>query len=156
MAPRAEDAGGALKGQAYGMGNFHCAPDEAVIVEFPVPRCRQWSVGLGNWWWESVDFQNRQASLNGAQARLDHGVFRGVIAHQDPGVWNWIDTSGYEKGTLAARFLLAESAPTVTMSVVPHAELCEHLPAGTPCVTAAERSDALERRRHALWGRYRR
>lgn len=157
MAPRAEDAGGALKGQAYGMGNFHCAPDDAVIVELAVPRCRQWSVGLGNWWWESVDFQNRQASLNGAQARIDpDGVFRGVIAHDDPGVWNWIDTAGYTKGTLAARFLLAESAPKVTMTVVPRARLRERLPADTPRVTPGERSAALTRRRDALWRRYRR
>ncbi len=157
MAPRAEDAGGALKGQAYGMGNFHCGRGEAVVVEFAVPRCRQWSVGLGNWWWESVDFQNRQASLNGAQARLDgDGVFRGVVAHDDPGVPNWIDTAGYEKGTLAARFLLAESAPSVRMTVVPHDRLREHLPSDTPHVTPDERAAVLRRRRHALWRRYRR
>ena len=32
-----------LKGQAYGMGNFYCAPDEAVLLEFEAPACRHWS-----------------------------------------------------------------------------------------------------------------
>ena len=33
-----------LRGQAYGLGRFQCAPDEALIVEFEVPTCLMWSV----------------------------------------------------------------------------------------------------------------
>jgi hypothetical protein len=53
-----------LHGQSYGMGPFTCGPDEAVIVEFPVPRCRMWSVALTNFWWETLEFGSRQTSLN--------------------------------------------------------------------------------------------
>lgn len=155
--PRPEEAGAGMKGQAYGMGNFHCASDEAVILSFTPPRCHHWSVSLANWWWESLDFATRQSSLNGHQARLDEdGVFRGVIAHSDPGVPNWIDTAGYTRGSLAVRFLLAESAPEVTLRVVPLAGVRRHLPGQTPVVDAATRAAILERRRHAVWRRYRR
>ena len=101
-----------LHGQSYGMGPFACAHDEAVIVEFPVPRCRMWSVALTNFWWESLEFGARQTSLNSHWARVDaDGVFRGVIAHRDPGVPNWLDAEGCERGTLAVRFLFADATP---------------------------------------------
>jgi hypothetical protein len=53
-----------LHGQSYGMGPYACEPDEAVILEFPVPPCRMWSAALTNFWWESLDFGQRQTSLN--------------------------------------------------------------------------------------------
>ncbi len=144
-----------LHGQTYGMGPFACAPDEAVIVEFPVPRCRMWSVALTNFWWESLDFGTRQTSLNGHWARLDaDGAFRGVIAHADPGVPNWLDAEGCERGTLAIRFLFAERTPKPELRVVPLAAVRDALPAGTPRVSPAERAAVLERRSRALQRRY--
>lgn len=155
--PGAGEAGAGLAGQAYGMGNFHCALDEAVIVEFVPPRCRYWSVALANWWWESIDFAVRQSSLNHHQARLDaDGAFRAVVAHADPGVPNWLDPGGNTRGSLAVRFLLAEAAPPITFRVVPLAELRHALPADTPVVTATARAEQLRRRRLAAWRRYRR
>jgi hypothetical protein len=146
-----------LRGQIYGMGNFDCAPDEAVLIRFAPPRCRHWSVSLANAWWESLDFASHQTSLNNCQARLDaDGCFRGVIAHADPGVPNWLDTTGHARGTLAIRFLLADVLPEVTFERVPLARLGEALPANTPRVGAAERAVALEQRRRAALRRYRR
>jgi hypothetical protein len=145
-----------LRGQAYGIGNFQCATDEAVIVRFDPPRCRHWSVSLANWWWESLDFGNRQTSLNSHQARLDaDGVFRGVIAHVDPGIPNWLDTTGHQRGTLAIRFLLAEEAPEVELERVALGELAAALPLATPRVAPAERVAQLEQRRDAVRRRYR-
>ncbi len=155
--PPDEDARGGLPGQAYGMGGFRCEPGEAVLIEFAPPACRHWSVSLASWYWESVDYATRQSSLNGHQARLDaDGVFRGVIAHADPGVPNWLDPAGHTQGTIAARFLLADAAPEVSVRVLPLAELRSQLPADTPRVGPAERAAALRRRRRAVWARYRR
>jgi hypothetical protein len=145
-----------LRGQAYGMGNFTCGPGEAVILECRPPRCRHWSVSLASWWWEAIDFTARQSSLNQAQARLDaDGVFRGVIAHEDPGVPNWLDTAGHERGTLIARFVMAEEAPVIHARSVKLAALWDELPAGTPRVSHAEREASLARRRRAVWRRFR-
>jgi hypothetical protein len=144
-----------LHGQAYGMGPFACAPDEAVLVEFTPPRCRMWSAALCNFWWESLEFGQRQTSLNSCQAAIDtDGVFRGVIAHADPGVPNWIDTEGAARGTLAVRFLLPDATPKPRIRTLKLRDLFDHLPADTPRVTPAERSATIARRNRALQRRY--
>ncbi len=144
-------------GQAYGMGSFACEPDEAVVIQFEPPKCHHWSVSLANYYWECVEFASRQSSLNGAQARLDDdGIFRGVIAHEDPGVPNWLDPAGNTRGSLAIRFVLAEAAPGVQFERIPRGRLREVLPASTPVVDAATRAHRLERRRNAAIARYRR
>ncbi len=153
---RESDKHSGLKGQAYGMGNFYCQPDEAVIVEFAPPKARHWSVSLANWWWEAIDFTSRQTSLNHAQARLDaDGVFRGVVAHSDPGVPNWLDTAGHDRGTLIARFVMAAAEPKPHYQSVKLPELRAVLPADTPRVTPEERNALLARRRRAVWRRFR-
>jgi hypothetical protein len=155
--PQDSDQRAGLRGQAYGLGNFQCAPDEAVIIEFTPPACRHWSVGLANWYWESLDFTTRQSSLNGHQAALDAGgVFRGVIAQQDPGVANWLDTTGQPRGTLTARFLLAQSSPEVRLRAVKLAELDAALPPDTLRTDPAARARTLAARRRAVLRRYRR
>jgi hypothetical protein len=154
--PQSADERAGMRGQAYGMGNFRCAPDEAVLVEFKPPVCHHWSVSLANWWWEAIEFGSRQSSLNGHQAVLDQdGVFRGVIAHADPGVANWLDPAGHSAGTIAARFLRADAAPTPRLRAVPVSALADQLPAGTARVERAERERMLERRRRAVVRRYR-
>jgi hypothetical protein len=146
-----------LRGQAYGMGNFACGPDEAVILEFAPPPCRHWSVSLATWWWEAIDFTARQSALNHQQARLDaDGVFRGVICHSDPGVPNWLDPAGHERGTLIARFVMAEQQPAPRYRAVPLEELRRALPRDTPRISGEEREASLDRRRRAVWRRFRR
>jgi len=153
-----EDSGerAGMRGQAYGMGNFHCPEDEAVVIEFEPPPCHHWSVSLANYWWEAIEYATRQTSLNGHQAAHDSdGMFRGVISHRDPGVANWLDTAGHERGTLAARFLRAERAPSPRMRRVPFEKLADALPPGTPRITPDERAERLARRREAVLARYR-
>ena len=153
--PENSDERAGMAGQAYGMGNFRCAPGEAVVVEFAPPPCHHWSVSLANRYWESLDYATHQSSLNGHQATLDaDGVFRGVIAHEDPSVPNWLDATGCECGSIAARFLLAQRAPVPKLCVVPLERLRAELPADTPRVGPDEREAILARRRAAVWRRY--
>ena len=144
-----------LHGQAYGMGPFVCAEDEAVIVEFRPPACRMWGIALTNFWWESLEFGQRQSSLNSHWAELDDdGVFRGVIAQRDPGVANWLDAEGCSRGTLAVRFLFGDATPKPVLRAVPFEGLDAALPASTRRIDAAERSEILARRNRALQRRY--
>jgi len=146
-----------MGGQAYGLGNFHCAPNQAVIVEFTPPPCRHWNISLANWYWESFDYSTRQTSLNAHQSALDDdGVFRAVIAHEDPGVPNWLDASGHDRGTVAMRFLLAEAPVDVRMRAVAFADVRTELPSGTPSIDAETRAATLLRRHRAALRRYRR
>lgn len=146
-----------LKGQAYGMGAFRCAPDESVVLELEPPRCRMWGVSLADPFWQSLEFATRQTSLNGSQAlRDDDGVVRLVIAHRDPGVWNWLDAGGHERGTLALRYLMPETIPTMTYETVRFADLDSRLPESTRRVGPADRDGALRRRARQVAARYRR
>jgi hypothetical protein len=151
------DEASGLKGQAYGMAPWRCAPDEAVVLELRPPACRMWGISLCDRYWQSIDFADRQSSINDSQATLDEGgVFVGVIAHGDPGVANWLDPGDETEGTIAVRYLMPDGVPTVRYRTVPRADLDASLPAGTPRVTAGERYETLRRRRLAVARRYRR
>jgi hypothetical protein len=135
-----------------GWGHFALAPDEALIVEVRPADAHYWSLHVGNFWWESLDYATRQTSLNGRQVVLDDdGVLRAVIAHADPGVPNWLDTMGHLVGPMLFRWVISDSAPEPVCTVVPFADVRRHLPASTPAVTPAERAATIARRRaHVL------
>ncbi|MEZ5144688.1 MAG: hypothetical protein R2726_19565 [Acidimicrobiales bacterium] len=148
-----------LKGQAYGFGTWRCGPDEAVVVELAPPPCRLWSVALADPSWQSIDFADRQSSLNARQVGpLPDGRFVGVIAHDDPGVRTWLDPGGHTSGTIAVRYLFDPAQlpdadatlPPLRQRVVPRAALADALPDDLPRVTPAARADALARRRAAV------
>lgn len=141
-------ASAAQKYQSFGIGAFVLEPHQALVVEVVPPRAKYWSLHLGNYWMESLDFASFQTSLNGHQAAIDEdGAFRAVIAHQDPGVANWLDTMGRREGSMIYRWNQADAAPIPAARVVPFAELDAALPARTRRVTPDERRAALEMRR---------
>jgi hypothetical protein len=74
---------------------------------------------------QTYDYAQRQVSLNRAQTRTEpDGTFEMVIAHEDPGVPNWIDTEGRPFGMVFWRFLLPEGPiETPQARVVPFSEL---------------------------------
>ena len=129
--PAFSDWGG-HQGQSYGFGNFRLGIDEAVILEVALPACDYWVVQLGNRFWESLDWDRRQSSLNHRQATLDDdGVFRAVISVDDPGIPNWLDPAGNPSGSILGRMINPADVPTTTLIVAPVADLADHLPAGT-------------------------
>ncbi|MDY0070347.1 MAG: DUF1214 domain-containing protein [Porticoccaceae bacterium] len=143
---------GGVEGQHYYQGIFQIEPGHALILETELPeRVRYWNVQLSDMLWNSVNWMNHQSSLNAAQARLDgDGKFRAVIASEDPGVANWLDTGGLLEGTLMLRWNEASSGPVPTLRSVPLARLREELPADTRYLSAEERRDSLRERRRAV------
>lgn len=136
-------------------GSWELAPDEALLIEVTPPSALYWSVALGNFWWETLDYANRQTSINGHQATLDgDGVFRAVVAHADPGVANWLDTTGFSRGPMIFRWLRADSAPVPSTRVVPFDELDAVLPASTATVSADQRARVLAARRAGVHRRF--
>jgi hypothetical protein len=136
-------------------GSYDLAPDQALLVEVTPADARYWSLHAGNFWWESLDYANRHTSINGHQAVIDgDGTFRAVVAHDDPGVPNWIDTMGHTKGPLLFRWVVADHGPQARTAVLPFAEIRQHLPAETPTVTAAERAAIIEARRRGVQRRF--
>lgn len=140
-----------LAGQFYYEGAYDLADDEALITEVKVPaKYRYWSIILTNALYETTDWYNNQASLNDKQGVMDSdGVFRTVISARDPGVHNWLDTSGYSSGAVQGRWFEASEKPMPSMKKVKLADVDRHLPADTKRVTLAERAIALRNRRLA-------
>jgi hypothetical protein len=77
-----------------------------------------------------------------------------VIAHEDPGVANWLDTAGHSAGPIILRCVRTESAPVPETRRVQFSEVGSLLPAGARRVTPAERRAALAARRLAVSKRF--
>jgi hypothetical protein len=134
--------------QKYWRCIYDYQPGEALIVETELPeKCKYWNVQLNDGLWNQIEFAYRQSSLNAHQARLDSdGRFRAVIALEDPGVPNWLDSGAHRRGMLVGRWYGADSHPMPTIRKVPFSDIRQHLPADTPRVTAEERDLALRAR----------
>lgn len=133
--------------QKYWRCYYDIKPGEALIVETEIPKAKYWNVQINDLLWNQVDFAHRQSSLNGHQARLDSdGKFRGVLALEDPGVPNWLDTGGSLRGMLVGRWHRAEGWPMPTLKKIALKDLRKSLPTDTPKVTAAEREKVLRAR----------
>jgi hypothetical protein len=146
--------GGAAENRPV-IGSWELGPDEALLVEVTPPVGLYWSFSLGNPWWETIDYARHQSSLNGHQAEVDpDGTVRAVIAHQDPGVANWLDTAGHSAGPVILRCVRTETAPIPTTRVVSFSEVATSLPAETRRVTPEERRGAIAARRLAVSRRF--
>jgi hypothetical protein len=104
---------------AYSMAPYALAPDEALVITGRWPICQFANVSVWNRYLQTYDYAHRPVSRNRANTVLEpDGSFRMVIAHEDPGVPNWIDTEGRGFGMVFWRFFLPEGdieAPRATV-----------------------------------------
>ena len=105
------DAAGAVD-IFYSMGKWDLGPDDALVMEGTFPPSRFTNVVLWNVHMQTLDYRTRRNALNQAQIVPEaDGTYRIVISAQDPGVPNWLDTSGHRRGTIFWRFLLPDEQP---------------------------------------------
>ena len=148
---------GASPQQGYGQNWWHVEEDEALLYEVDIPSCVYWAVQLGDVWYQSLDWVNRQSSLNGHQAQVSgDGVFRAVISHRDPGIANWLDTTGATQGCITYRWNQADSNPVPTLKLIPFADLEGYLDDPWIRISPEQRSDVLQTRRRGALRRFRR
>ncbi len=108
----------------YYNGFWELAPDEALVIEVTPPECDYWNIQLSNYWMESLDYRHFPIHLNKHTARLRaDGSVRMVVAHEDPGVENWLCTTGHRAGTMTLRWVRAKDHPTPRTRVVKRSEL---------------------------------
>jgi hypothetical protein len=124
---------GGLATQYSSAGHYALADDEALIVTVPISEAPYQGFQLGSMWYISLDFINHQTSLTAEQARHDpDGMLRFVVSAQNPGVANWLETTGHSRGYLQIRWqrtsreFTAADGPVVEK--VPFAELAQRLP----------------------------
>jgi hypothetical protein len=99
-------------------------PDQALVIDVVPPECDYWNFQLNNHWMESLDYRYFPISVNKHSAKRGaDGSVRIVVAHENPGVENWIDTCGHDRGTMCWRWIRPERRVTPTTRVVKLAEL---------------------------------
>lgn len=163
-APNAASAatGGGQSTNIYAGGVYELEPDEALIVHGRTSIEPEYiGFHLSNLWGESHDFAHHQSSLNGFQAdRGTDGSIHWVVAHRDPGIANWVDTTGHREGFMAPRWAYSETPdvrdwPRIEARKVRFDEIRQHLPSHTRSVSPRERAEQLRIRREHVQRRYR-
>jgi len=143
---------------AYGSGFCSIGDDEAFVIEGEAPDAWTWNFLLYNGgWFESLDIATRTCSRNGTQLTIDpDGRFRIVVSHTDPGVANWLDTSGLRDTLVTYRFIRTTTSPVPSGRVVKLTDLAEALHPGTKPFSPEQRRAEIVIRQHHIASRFRR
>jgi hypothetical protein len=154
--------GGGMSTNLYAGGVAELDPDEALIVESRIRSKPQYfGFQLGNLWGESIEYADCVGSRNGHQCHADEdGVIRLVVAHRDPGVHNWLDTTGHREVFVTPRWAYSETPdpedwPSIVATKVRFEEIRAHLPPSTPSVSPEQRRDEIAARQRHVRKRYR-
>jgi hypothetical protein len=124
---------GGLATQYSSAGHFELDGDQALIITVPASDAPYQGFQLGTMWYLSMDFANHQTSLTAEQARHDpDGLLRFVVSERNPGVANWLECTGHQRGYLQIRWqrtsreFTAADGPKV--EVVRFDEIADRLP----------------------------
>jgi hypothetical protein len=143
------------RAQGWGMtqqGRFSFAQDEAWLITLDPKGAKFFDMQISDPWSKAVEYVSRTGSFNASQAIANpDGTITMVAAPRDPGVHNWLDTSGLIDGTFQARW---QSLPPGTTAegavrearIVKLTDLKANLPEGTRFVTPKERKAQLRER----------
>jgi hypothetical protein len=146
---------GGVPGRWMSHGTFELHDDEALVVKMWPADGNYQGIQLADLWFSSLEYANRQTSLTADQAQLsDDGCFYFVVSSSDPGVANWLDTTGLRRGVILLRYDGTgggsfDSDRYPTAAKIKLSEMAFHLPPVIWTVTAEDRRHQIEdRRRH--------
>ncbi len=147
---------GGLASQRSSIGHYELAEDQALVIT--VPRCDDCSyqgAQVGSDWYASTDYETHQTSLTKAQAVTDpDGKMRFVVSEPNPGIANWLETTGHRTGALMLRWQrlerdLTQEADGPTVEVVPFDSVRDALPHYAP-ITHGEYAARITARQRAV------
>jgi hypothetical protein len=150
---------GGLASQFSSAGHYELGGDQAMIVTVPAAGASvapYQGIQLGSMWYISLDYINHQTSLTADQARTGpDGMLRFVISERDPGVANWLETTGHRRGYVQLRWqrLTRDLGPAdgPRVQVVPFTDLPGLLPHYEQArVTPKEYADRIAARQAAV------
>jgi hypothetical protein len=102
----------------YAFSWWRLAEDETLLIELTPPETPYWALQVCDRWFQC--FPDRRSNLNDRQVVPEpDGTVRLVLAHSDPGLPNWLDTSGHRLGVMFFRWLHADPDVLPTCRVVP-------------------------------------
>ena len=110
--PEVSLAAGGDPSITYYHSHWAIARDEALVIEVTPPECEYWNFQLNNYWMESLDYRHHRIHTNKHLAHYeDDRSVRLIVAHEDPGHPNWIETAGHTSGTMCFRWVRAKESP---------------------------------------------
>ncbi|MCY4610454.1 MAG: hypothetical protein OXC38_01905 [Gammaproteobacteria bacterium] len=110
--PEVSLAAGGDPNITYYHSHWAIAQDEALVIEVTPPECEYWNFQLNNYWMESLDYRHHRIHTNKHLAHYeDDRSIRLIVAHEDPGRPNWIETAGHTSGTMCFRWVRAKDPP---------------------------------------------
>jgi hypothetical protein len=129
-------------------------PGKALVLRTTPPECEFWNLEFCNTWWETNDYLYGLTSLNAHHAgREEDGSIVAVVAHDDPGIPNWLDTAGFTEGMMGRRWMHAESTPDIECTLVDHDDLESFLGA-VRRITPGEREARIAANRRGVYRRF--
>ncbi len=147
---------GGLASQRSSIGHYQLADDEAMIVTVPeCTDCSYQGIQIGSDWYASTDYETHQTSLTKAQAVTDpDGKMRFVISEGNPGIANWLETTGHRTGPMMLRWQrierdLTQEADGPTVEIVKLTDLPAALPHFTP-ITPEEYAERIAARQRSV------
>jgi hypothetical protein len=161
ISPASTGPFGGVATQFTGRANVVLADDEAMIVCANAAGAQFRDALLYDHFMMSISFWDRLTSLNAGQMEPDEdGLFTYVIAHEDPGVSNWLDTTGLRQMMFGHRWQSFKSSapselPALTGRVVKFRHLEDELPPGARRIDAGGRRVQLAARQQGFAARFR-
>lgn len=144
----------AKRGRAATNMHWVLSADEALVIEFDAHDGLWMFTNMGVFF-TSMDYLYRPVSYTPSRTAVDSdGKVRLVLAHDDPGIHNWIDTQGFERGNVTYRHMLEGEPAELCTRVVDRAQLADALPSDTATVSPAERTAQMWARFNGIRQRY--
>jgi hypothetical protein len=149
-APSQSSTLGTLTSQASSFGHFNITNDDALVATLTPGAADYFVFPVTNPWLVTTNPGTSQDSLNNKQAISNaNGTYTFVVSVADPGVYNWVNTTGLHEGTIMVRWqgLSTSSSANDTLAIdvqlVALSDLASVLPKETVYVTAEERAAQL-------------
>ncbi len=117
--------------------------------------CAYQAIQIGSDWYASTDYETHQTSLTKAQAVTDpDGKMRLVISEGNPGIANWLETTGHRTGPMMLRWQrierdLTQEADGPIVEIVKLTDVPEALPHFTP-ITPEEYAERIAARQRSV------
>ena len=150
--PVSSRAFGGMPTQWGTKGNLVLGEDDALIATANGAGALFRNTMLTDLFHMSINYWSSTSSLNMLQMAPDQdGRFTYVVAHQDPGVHNWLNTNGLLRTIFGHRWQAIPSAhrgetPAIAVRVVKFKDLEKELPAGVARIDAKGRQEQLASR----------
>jgi hypothetical protein len=97
--------GGGLAVQLNAEGKFDLSGDKAMVVTVKPGNARYFNIQVLDPWLSDIETDTQIGELNNMQSNLDtNGIYTYVISAKDPGIHNWLNTSGMKRGFIYSRF----------------------------------------------------